>query len=231
MSIKAIAFDAYGTLFDVYSVGALAEKLFPGKGAQLATIWRDKQIEYTRLRDMCGKYADFWQVTGDALDYACEALGEILTQKARDRLMGQYAELSAFPENAAQLQRLKGAGIPLSILSNGTPWMLDQAVKASGLVGYFDHILSVDSVQRFKTAPQAYQMGPDTFRCEANEILFVSSNCWDICGATWFGYRTIWLNRHGLPLDRLGVEPDQIGSSLQDVADYALELNKSRTSR
>lgn len=225
MPLKAIAFDAYGTLFDVYSVGALAEELFPGKGAQLATIWRDKQIEYTCLRNMCDKYADFWQVTGDALDYACAALGLDLTPGARERLMGQYAELSAFPENAAQLQRLKDAGIALSILSNGTPWMLDQAVKASGLDGYFDHVLSVDAVKRFKTAPEAYQMGPDTFGCDAREILFVSSNCWDICGATWFGYRTIWLNRRGLPLERLGVKPQRIGASLQDAADYALELN------
>lgn len=225
MSIKAIAFDAYGTLFDVYSVGALAEQLFPGKGAQLATIWRDKQIEYTRLRNMCDKYVDFWHVTGDALDYACEALGETLTPEARDRLMGQYAELSAFPENAGQLQRLKEAGFALSILSNGTPWMLDHAVKASGLSGYFDHVLSVDSVGRFKTAPEAYQMGPDTFHCDPIEILFVSSNCWDICGATWFGYHTIWLNRYGLPLERLGAEPHRTDLSLQDVADYALEMN------
>lgn len=225
MPLKAIAFDAYGTLFDVYSVGNLAEDLFPGKGAQLATIWRDKQIEYTRLRNMCDKYADFWQVTGDALDYACEALEQDLTPDARDRLMGQYAELSAFRENAEQLKRLQGAGIAMSILSNGTPWMLDQAVKASGLDGYFDHVLSVDTVKRFKTAPEAYQMGPDTVGCDAGEILFVSSNCWDICGATWFGYRTIWLNRYSLPLERLGVEPHRVGSSLQDVADYALELN------
>ena len=139
--------------------------------------------------------------------------------------MGQYAELSAFPENAEQLLRLKDAGINLSILSNGTPWMLDQAVKASGLEGYFEHILSVDAVKRFKTAPEAYQMGPDALGCHTKEILFVSSNCWDICGATWFGYRTIWLNRYGLPLERLGVEPHRIGTSLEDVADYAIELS------
>ena len=225
MHLKSIAFDAYGTLFDVYSVSSLAEELFPGKGAQLATIWRDKQIEYTRLRTLCDKYADFWQVTGDALDYACATLGLEPTPSSRGRLMGQYAELSAFPENAAQLRRLKDAGITLSILSNGTPWMLDQAVKASGLEGYFEHILSVDAVKRFKTAPEAYQMGPYALGCHTKEILFVSSNCWDICGATWFGYRTIWLNRYGLPLERLGVEPHQIGTSLEDVADYAIELS------
>ena len=225
LTIKAIAFDAYGTLFDVYSIGVLAEKLFPGKGAQLATIWRDKQIEYTRVRTLSDKYANFWQVTVDALKYSCEFLNLDLTEASRDRLMRQYAELSAFPENVEQLMRLREAGITLSVLSNGTPWMLEQAMKASGLAGYFEHILSVESVRRFKTAPEAYQMGPDALGSEATNILFVSSNCWDICGATWFGYRTIWLNRYGLPLDRLGVKPHRIGSSLQDVANFALELN------
>lgn len=225
MPIKAIAFDAYGTLFDVYSVGALAESLFPGKGTQLATLWRDKQIEYTRLRTLCDKYVDFWHVTEDALNYGCASLGLELDEAAKKQLMGAYAQLTAFPENAAELTRLKNAGIPLSILSNGTPWMLDQAVSASGLSGFFDSVLSVDSVQKFKTAPEAYQMAPDTFGCPADQILFVSSNCWDICGATWFGFRTIWLNRYGLPLDQLGVTPHRIGSSLADVADFALELN------
>ena len=225
LTIKAIAFDAYGTLFDVYSIGVLAEDLFPGRGAQLATIWRDKQIEYTRVRTLSDKYANFWQVTVDALTYSCEFLNLDLTEASRDRLMRQYAELSAFPENVEQLMRLREAGITLSVLSNGTPWMLEQAMKASGLAEYFEHILSVESVKRFKTAPEAYQMGPDALGSKATNILFVSSNCWDICGATWFGYRTIWLNRYGLPLDRLGVKPHRIGSSLQDVADFALELN------
>ena len=224
-TIKAIAFDAYGTLFDVYSIGVLAEDLFPGKGAQLATIWRDKQIEYTRVRTLSDKYANFWQVTVDALTYSCEFLNLDLTEASRDRLMRQYAELSAFPENVEQLMRLREAGITLSVLSNGTPWMLEQAMEASGLAEYFEHVLSVESVERFKTAPEAYQMGPDALGSKATNILFVSSNCWDICGATWFGYRTIWLNRYGLPLDRLGVKPHRIGSSLQDVADFALELN------
>ena len=225
LTIKAIAFDAYGTLFDVYSIGVLAEDLFPGKGAQLATIWRDKQIEYTRVRTLSDKYANFWQVTVDALTYSCEFLNLDLTEASRDRLMRQYAELSAFPENVEQLMRLREAGITLSVLSNGTPWMLEQAMEASGLAEYFEHVLSVESVERFKTAPEAYQMGPDALGSKATNILFVSSNCWDICGATWFGYRTIWLNRYGLPLDRLGVKPHRIGSSLQDVADFALELN------
>lgn len=222
MPIKAIAFDAYGTLLDVYSVGVLAEKFFPGKGADIAVTWRDKQIEYTRLRTLCDQYADFWQVTGDGLDYACELHGVSPTKDQRTALMGAYDKLTAFDENHAQLTRLNVAGVPMAILSNGTRGMLDTALDAAGLDGMLDHVLSVDSVGKFKTAPEAYQMGPDAFGCDASEILFVSSNCWDICGATWFGYHTIWLNRYGLPMERLGVEPMARGNSLKDVADYAL---------
>ncbi|MCK0126837.1 haloacid dehalogenase type II [Gelidibacter sp. F2691] len=222
MPIKAIAFDAYGTLLDVYSVGALAEEFFPGKGAAIATTWRDKQIEYTRLRTMCDQYADFWQVTGDGLDYAC-ALHEVdLTPDMRAALMGAYEELTAFDENLAQLTRLKAAGVPMAILSNGTQAMIDSALKAAKLDGLLDHVLSVDTVGKFKTAPEAYQMGPDAFGLPAEDILFVSSNCWDVCGATWFGYHTIWLNRAGLPMERLGVEPKARARSLKDVANYAL---------
>ncbi|WP_432448640.1 haloacid dehalogenase type II [Aliiroseovarius marinus] len=222
MSIKAIAFDAYGTLLDVYSVGALAEELFPGKGPAIVTTWRDKQIEYTRLRTMCDRYADFWQVTGDGLDYACALHSVSPSAEQRATLMQAYDRLAAFDENHAQLTRLKAAGVPMAILSNGTRAMIDNALNAAGLGGLLDHVLSVDTVGKFKTAPEAYQMGPDAFGCDASEILFVSSNCWDICGATWFGYHTIWLNRAGLPMDRLGVEPMARGQSLKDVADYAL---------
>ncbi|MEO6986098.1 MAG: haloacid dehalogenase type II [Paralcaligenes sp.] len=224
MPIKAITFDAYGTLFDVYSVETQAESLFPGHGTQLAGIWRDKQIEYSRLRTLSDHYVDFWQITEDALEFACERLGQALTADARKSLMGAYAELEAFPENVQALEQLKTLGIPLSILSNGTPWMLEQAVAASGLGEFFDHVLSVDTIRRYKTAPEAYQMALDAFGCEASDILFVSSNCWDVIGATWFGYRTIWLNRYDLPLDRLGVTPHRIGTSLQDVVDYVREL-------
>ena len=222
MTIKAIVFDAYGTLLDVYSVGALAEKLFPGKGAAIAITWRDKQIEYTRLRTMCDRFVDFWQVTGDALDYACDAQGVDLTADARTALMAEYEELTAFAENHAALTRLQDAGMPMAVLTNGSAGMIAAALKAAKLAGFFDHVLSVDSVQKFKTAPEVYQMGPDAFGCGASEILFVSSNCWDICGATWLGYHTIWLNRYDQPMERLGVEPSARGKTLTDVADYLL---------
>lgn len=219
MSIKAIAFDAYGTLFDVYSVGALAEQLFPGKGALLANLWRDKQIEYTRIRTLSSRYRPFWEVTEDALTYSARRLGLELTEEGRKRLMNQYACLSAFPENLSALKQLKEFGLPLAILSNGTRQMLDIAVKSAGMTGLFDHLLSVASVGKYKTAPEAYQLGPDAFGLPARDILFVSSNCWDACAATWFGYTTFWINRSGQPLEELGVRPSAEGNLLSDVVE------------
>ena len=201
MTIQAIVFDAYGTLFDVYSIGALTEKLFPGRGAALAELWRDKQIEYTRLRSMCSMYKPFWEVTQDALVFSCRKLGLDLSLDAQNMLMGQYAKLQAFPENLPVLQQLKAMGLKLAILSNGNPEMLESAVQAAGMQGVFHHLLSVDAVKKFKTAPEAYQLGPDVFGLSPRNILYVSSNCWDVCGATWFGYTTFWVNRAGSPLD------------------------------
>jgi 2-haloacid dehalogenase len=220
-SIRAIAFDAYGTLFDVYSVGALAEQRFPGKGAELAMLWRDTQVGYTRLRTLSGRYADFWQVTEDALVFSARKLGLELTDDARKRLMSQYACLSAFPENLGALKELKKMGMPLAILSNGTPEMLDIAVKSAGMTGLFDHILSVEAVKKYKTAPEAYQLGPDAFKLPTREILFVSSNCWDAIGAAWFGYTTFWINRSGQPLEELGAQPAAQGRLLTDVVAFA----------
>ena len=217
MPIRAIVFDAYGTLFDVYSIGALAERLFPGKGAALAELWRDKQIEYTRLRTMCSTYKPFWEVTQDALVFSCRKLKLDLTLDAQNQLMGQYAKLPAFPENLPVLQELKSMGMKLAILSNGNPDMLDAAVQAAGMNEVFNHILSVDAVRKFKTAPEAYQLGPDILGLAANDILFVSSNCCDVCGAGWFGYKTFWVNRAGAPLEELGVTPHGQGTTLTDL--------------
>jgi 2-haloacid dehalogenase len=220
MSIHAIVFDAYGTLFDVYSIGALAEKLFPARGAALAELWRDKQIEYTRLRTMCSMYKPFWEVTQDALVFACRKLKLDLTLDAQNMLMSQYAKLKAFPENLPVLQQLKAMGLKLAILSNGNPQMLDSAVEAAGMHDVFNHLLSVDAVRKFKTAPEAYQLGPDVFGLSARNILFVSSNCWDACGATWFGYTTFWVNRAGAPLEELGVMPDATGSDMNALLQF-----------
>ena len=220
MTIQAIAFDAYGTLFDVYSIGQLAEKLFTGRGAALAELWRDKQIEYTRLRTMCSMYKPFWEVTQDALVFSCKKLGLKLTLEAQNSLMGQYARLQAFPENLGVLQALQAMGLKLAILSNGNPQMLDSAVEAAGMRGIFHHILSVDAVRKFKTAPEAYQLATDVFGLSAKNILFVSSNCWDACGATWFGYTTFWVNRANAPLEELGVTPDGTGPDMTALLEF-----------
>ncbi len=221
MSLQAIIFAAYGTLFDVFSIGALAERLFPGKGAAVAELWRDKQIEYTRLRTLSNTYKPFWEVTQDALVFTCRKLGLDLTLDAQTQLMGQYAKLQAFPENLGVLQALKARGLKLAILSNGNPDMLNAAVQAAGMQGLFTQVLSVDSVQKFKTAPEAYQLGPDVLGVAARDALFVSSNCWDVCGAAWFGYRTFWVNRANAPMEELGVTPNAQGRSLTDLLAYA----------
>ncbi len=223
MSFQAIAFDAYGTLFDVYSIGTLAEKCYPGKGDALAALWRDKQIEYTRLRTMCSMYKPFWEVTQDALIFSCKKLGLQLDFDAQNILMGQYAKLQAFPENLAVLQQLRQMNLKLAILSNGNLHMLESAVNAAGMQGLFSHLLSVDAVKKFKTAPEAYQLGPDVFGLPAKKILFVSSNGWDVCGATWFGYTSFWVNRANAPMEELGVTPDGQGSSLTDLLSFVTQ--------
>lgn len=225
MSIQAIAFDAYGTLFDVYSISELAERYFPGFGDALAQKWRTSQIDYTRLRTMCSMYKPFWEITQDALVFVCRELKLELSLDAQNALMGQYARLQAFPENLDVLRRLRSDGLKLSILSNGTTPMLQSAVEAAGMHGLFSHLLSVESVRKFKTAPEAYQMGPDVFGVPAKNILFVSSNCWDACCATWFGYTTFWVNRLGAPLEELGVTPHGEGRTLQDLIEF-VERNR-----
>lgn len=215
-----IAFDAYGTLFDVYSIGALAEELYPGFGARIANRWRIAQIDYTRIRTLSGQYRDFWKLTEDGLGFALTSL-ELPVEEARvARLMDQYADLQAFPENLGVLQELKSAGAQLAILSNGTSEMLGRASRSAGMENVFDHVLSVDAVKKFKTTPEAYQLAPDAFGVPAQEIIFVSSNGWDVCGATWFGFRTFWVNRSGRTLDALGVTPHGTGRNLNDLLEF-----------
>lgn len=220
MTIQAIIFDAYGTLFDVYSIAALAERLFPGRGVAVAELWREKQIEYTRLRTLSNMYKPFWEVTQDALIFTCRKLGLDLTLDAQNQIMGQYAKLSAFPENLSVLQTLRERGMKLAILSNGNPEMLEAAVSAAHMQELLNAVLSVHTVKKFKTAPEAYQLGPDAFGLAAKDMLFVSSNAWDICGAAWFGYQTFWVNRANAPMEELGVTPKGNGQSLTDLLHF-----------
>ncbi|HXE50330.1 MAG TPA: haloacid dehalogenase type II [Ramlibacter sp.] len=217
---KAVLFDAYGTLFDVYSVGLLAEQLFPGHGNALGVLWRDKQIEYTRLVTTSNHgehYQPFWHLTRAGLRYACKRLALELTSEREERLMNQYRHLSAFPENKEVLSALKARGVATGILSNGDPQMLGAAVRSAGLEGLLDHVLSVDGLRKYKTHPDAYALGPHATGLEARQIAFVSCNAWDALAATWFGYRTLWVNRYQLPFEELGTQPTRTGTSLRDV--------------
>lgn len=220
---RAVLFDAYGTLFDVYSVALLAEQLFPGQGQALSVLWRDKQIEYTRLVTTSSDgehYQPFWDLTRAGLRYACKRLALDLTSDREQQLMNQYRHLSAFPECREVLQVLRTRRIPTGILSNGDPEMLGIAVRSAGLDGLFDQVISVDAVRKYKTHPDAYRLGAQAVRKPAAQILFVSCNGWDALGATWFGYRTLWVNRYRLPFEELGTPPTRIGTSLDDVLSF-----------
>lgn len=227
MPIQTVVFDAYGTLFDVYSIGALAEQLYPGQGAAISLLWRDKQIDYTRLITMSDPhraegsqhYQSFWDITRSALLYTL-ARFKLDAQPAHvDALMGQYAKLTPFPENLGVLQSLKERGITTAILSNGSPEMLHTAVTHAGMTDWVDHIISVDAIRLFKTSPEAYGLVQQTISAEKPDILFVSSNGWDTLGATWFGFTTLWVNRQQLPFEAIGPKPTYTGHDLTRVLD------------
>jgi 2-haloacid dehalogenase len=223
--IKVVVFDAYGTLFDVYSIRALADTLYPGQGPAIAAAWRDKQIEYTRLialSDPCGAggsryYQPFWDITQAALRYALEQLALPQSEAAESALMGQYARLQAFPENLEVLTRLKTQGFTTAILSNGNSAMLASAVANAGMANVLDKVISVDSIRTFKTAPASYGLVGSALHVLPHEVLFVSSNAWDVLGATWFGFRTLWVNRQKLPFETLGPQPHFVGPDLTAV--------------
>lgn len=223
--IKVVVFDAYGTLFDVYSIGTLADSLYPGNGSAIATMWRDKQIEYTRLVTMSDPqgaggsryYQSFWELTRASLRYTLERLNLTLSSRSEEALMGQYAKLSCFPENLGVLQQLQASGMETAILSNGSLEMLESAVSSAGLGGLISKVISVDGIRLFKTSPQSYGLVLEAFPVQAEEVLFVSSNAWDALGATWFGFKTLWVNRQGWPYEAIGPRPTYVGFDLTKV--------------
>jgi len=223
--IRLVVFDAYGTLFDVFSISSLAESLFPGQGQALSVLWRDKQIEYSRLISLSDPmnpmgsrhYQSFWDLTRLGLQYACQRLELELTPAKQKLLMDQYAQLTPFPENLAVLEALKALQIPAAILSNGSPDMLQAAVSSAGMGHVIDKVLSVDEVRQFKTSPQSYGLVADHYKVDIREVLFVSSNSWDALGATWFGFKSFWVNRLGMPFETLGPRPTYSGRSLRDI--------------
>lgn len=212
MALKALVFDAYGTLFDVHSVVQRSETFWPGKGAALSQLWRTKQLEYTWQRSLMRRYVPFSQVTREALEYACAALGLALDAGRTQALMQEYLRLATYPEVPAALAALKARK---AILSNGSPDMLGPLVAQSGLA--LDAVLSVDEVGIFKPAPEVYQLAVDRLGVQKEEIGFVSSNCWDALGARSFGFRVFWINRQKAPVDALGFQPDRIVQGAHEV--------------
>jgi 2-haloacid dehalogenase len=217
---RAVLFDVYGTLFDVYSISQRLDELFPGQGAQAAALWRDKQIEYTRLCSMSGRYRPFGQLTRNALRHTCARLGLPSSEATERRLMDEYLCLQPFDESLAVLRELKARGVRAGVLSNGDPEMLAAAIAHAGFEALLDPVLSAHSVQRFKTDGAVYALGPQTLQLPVRDILFVSSNGWDAIGATWYGYTTLWVNRAGVPPEALDTEPTCTGSSLRDALSF-----------
>ena len=226
MTITTCIFDAYGTLFDVAAAAreAAAEpgrESFAEHWPQVAEHWRLKQLQYSWLRAITGAHTDFWEVTQNGLDWALEASGLSGDAALRERLLQLYWELSAYPEVPAMLAALKSAGLNTAILSNGSPAMLDGAVRSAGIGDLLDDVLSVESVGIFKPARAVYDLVGDRFGCAPDDVLFVSSNGWDAAGAAGYGFTTAWVNRAGDPVDRLPWTPGHVLDDLTTIPDLA----------
>lgn len=216
LRVRGIAFDMYGTVVDVGGVIEVCKQVTPDPTA-FAIQWRSKQIEYTFLRTLMGEYRDFWKVTEEALEFTIRRFALPITTGDRQHLMDAWLRPRPYPEVAAALPRLK-AKYPLAILSNGSPMMLRTGLARSGLRPHFTAVLSADAVKRYKPAPQVYQLGPKRLRRPKSEILFVSSNNFDVIGAKNFGLKVCWINRTGAPLDPLGPKPDLVVESFDELA-------------
>lgn len=215
--IAACVFDAYGTLFDFASAAQKCRDVLGDRVDAVTALWRDKQLQYTWLRAAQGRHADFWRVTGDALDFTLETLG--LTQAGlRERLMTLYLNLDPFPEVPQVLAQLKAAGMRTAILSNGSPAMLDAVVKGAGLERLLDAVLSVEDVGVFKPHSKVYQLAVDRLGVPASAIAFQSSNAWDAHAASAFGMQVVWCNRYGQRRERLPGRPDREVTSLAELS-------------
>jgi len=218
-AIRAVAFDAF-PIFDPRPIFALVEQLFPGKGKEFSNAWRTRQFEYQWLRALASQYVDFWQATEDALVFAARQLTLELSDQQRTQLMNAYLNLKPWPDVIPALKSLRDADIQLIFLSNMTHIMLNTNMYNSGLEGFFDHVVSTDSARTYKPDPKAYQLGLDTLNLKRDEIAFAAFAGWDVAGAKWFGYPTFWVNRVGFPLEELGVTPDGMGNSLDQLVDF-----------
>ncbi len=221
MSITTCIFDAYGTLFDVNAAARIVAAE-PGQAPlaalwpKLAQDWRAKQLEYSWLRTIADRHIDFWQITQDALDWAIDAHG-LHDNALRAKLLAVYKELPAYPEVPAMLKALKAKGKTIAILSNGSPEMLQSAVISAGIGAYLDDVLSVEEIGLFKPHMRVYDLVGENFNVPQTEVLFASSNGWDAAGAAGYGFASVWVNRNGLPVDRLYASPHRILRDLSTV--------------
>ena len=217
--LRALVFDAYGTLFNVHSVMTTCEALFPGKGRELSQLWRAKQLEYSWLRSLMGRYVDFNQVTRESLQFACQSLALTYSDTVLAELNQAYRTLALFDDTLLTLEQLRRQqpAVKLAILSNGAVEMLNAVVSYNKLDSMLDAVLSVDEVGIFKPDPRVYQLGCDRLGVDRDQIGFVSSNGWDAAGAKSFGFKTFWINRTTAPVDALGVTPDRVLNSLAEL--------------
>ncbi|MCA0987664.1 haloacid dehalogenase type II [Guptibacillus algicola] len=220
MNIKAFVFDAYGTLFDVFSVMEKCEELFPNNGEAISQSWRKKQLEYSYLRQMMGKYRPFSEVTRDALRYAVAETGQDLNAEDEEALLGAYKELEVYEEVPQVLKELKEQNVTVAIFSNGSHDMLDPLVAQSPLSDYIDHIISADDVKQYKPTPASYTHVIDSLKITRQDVLFMSSNGWDISGAANFGFNTAWINRKEQPVEELNLQPSSIYHDLTGLKNW-----------
>ena len=225
MLVNTCVFDAYGTLFDVNAAARIAanepnREIFKDVWPSVSNIWRMKQLQYTWLRSMTGSYTDFWSITQDSLDFALEAHKLQNDLVLRERLLALYWELQPYSEVSQMLKELKKNGIKTAILSNGSPEMLNGAVKSSNLYAVIDEIISVETVKIFKPSPLVYKQVEKIMECSKSDVLFVSSNGWDIAGAAGFGFKTAWVNRLQDPIDRLAHSPLHIVEDLKSIPTF-----------
>ncbi|ASK61496.1 haloacid dehalogenase, type II [Virgibacillus phasianinus] len=218
INIKAFVFDVYGTLFDVHSVVAKCNQLFPGKGDQISRTWRKKQLEYANLREIMGNYETFFSITKDALRYAVTNHDEELNATSEDTLLKAYFQLTVYDEIEGVLQKLKNK--QLAVFSNGSLDMLDPLIEQSNLQNRFHHVISVDEVKTFKPSPRSYDYAAKKLGVKPEEVLFMSSNGWDICGAKNYGFHTAWINRQHLPMEGLNLYPDKVYSNLTGILEW-----------
>ena len=218
--IKAFVFDAYGTLFDVHSVKEKCDEFYPGKGESISQTWRKKQLEYSFLRQLMGNYETFMDVTKDALRYAVNEHDETITAKVEEALLNQYLQLEHYGEVESVLSQLKKEKKTLAIFSNGSHDMLDPLVEHAGLTDLFDSVISIDEVKQYKPTPASYTHVLKMLGVKREEVLFMSSNGWDISGAKNFGFHTAWINRNQLPTEELNLAPDQIYQDLNGILDW-----------